>query len=344
MFGKIALVWHMPALNLNSILKRLLKQPTAPFHEYHVRAEIESLLKGCPHVKLKRDKFGNLLATYKNGKAKSKPTWVLGAHMDHPGFVKPTTGSPKRDDWDFLGGVGQAEIEAGVKRGLRKAKGQMATWNFPVEVTNSRIEAAACDDLIGCAAIVMTFLELSRLDIPTTVHAAFTRAEEVGWLGAWHLAQNWPFGPDSVFLSLETSRPVNGAVMGGGPVIRVGDRVSIFDNEAVAVLMRTAQEQGIRVQRCLLDAGACEATAVQAAGIRSAGISILLGNYHNMNPSRQIAPEWVMMDDLQSMIELLKALVATKHDGIGERTIRERVEMCMTDHDAQLKAGTKLFK
>jgi hypothetical protein len=69
---------------LNNILKRLLKQPTAPFHEYHVRAEIEALLKGCPHVKLKRDKFGNLLATYKNGKSKSKPTWVLGAHMDHP--------------------------------------------------------------------------------------------------------------------------------------------------------------------------------------------------------------------------------------------------------------------
>lgn len=335
----------MASPNLNNILKRLLKQPTAPFHEYHVRAEIEALLKGCRHVTLKRDKFGNLLATYKNGKAKSKPTWVLCAHMDHPGFVKPA-GSTKRDEWELLGGGGipQESIETAVKKGLRKTKGQIATWNFPVNVTNSRIEATACDDLIGCAAIVMTFLELARLNIQTTVHAAFTRAEEVGWLGAWQLAQKWPFGKDSVFLSLETSRPVNGAVMGGGPVIRVGDRVSIFDSEAVAVLMTTAKEQGIRVQRCLLDAGACEATAVQALGVRSAGISISLGNYHNLNDARQIAAEYVMMDDLKSLIDLLKALVATKHDGIGERTIRERVEMRMQEHEAHFKAGSKLFK
>ena len=49
-------------------------------------------------------------------------------------------------------------------------------------------------------------------------------------------------------------------------------------------------------------------------------------------------------DDLKSMIELLKALVATKHDGIGERSIRERVELCMAEHEAHLKSGTKLFK
>lgn len=333
----------MASSNLNNILKRILKQPTAPFHEYHVRAEIEALLKNCPHVKLKRDKFGNLLATYKNGKSKSKPTWVLAAHMDHPAFVKPE-GSKKKDEWEFLGGVPQESLDNGIKRGLRKAKGQLATWNFPVNVTNTRIEATACDDLIGCAAIVATFLELAALNIQTTVHAAFTRAEEVGWLGAWQIAQNWPFGEGSVFLSLETSRPVNGAVMGGGPIIRVGDRVSVFDSEAVAVLMTTAKEQGIRVQRALLDAGACEATAVQAAGIRSAGISVPLGNYHNLNDARQIAPEYVMMDDVKSLINLLKALVATKHDGIGERTIRERVELRMQEHAGHLKAGSKLFK
>jgi endoglucanase len=325
------------ALSLSSILKRLLKQPTAPFHEYHVRAEIEDILGDVPQVKLKRDKFGNLLATYKNGSTRSKPTWVFGAHMDHPAFVQGD------DGWQFLGSSVIPEMDAAIKRGLRKSHGEIATWNFPVKITNSRIEAAACDDLIGCAVIVMTLLELARLDIKTTVHAAFTRAEEVGWLGAWHLAQNWPFGKDSVFVSIETSRPVNGAVMGEGPMVRVGDRVSVFDSEAVAVLTTTAKEQAIRVQRCLLDAGACEATAVQAAGIRSVGISVPLGNYHNIGLQRQIAPEFVMMDDVKSLIDLLKALVATKHDGIGERSIRERVEMRMVEHAAHYKAGTKLF-
>lgn len=332
----------MAVPNLTTILKRILKQPTAPFHEYHVRDEIEALLKDCPHVKLKRDKFGNLLATYKNGKSKSKPTWVLGAHMDHPAFVRSKEDS---NGWDFLGGVPAAEVEAGIKAGLRaKPKGDIATWNFPVNVTSEVVEATACDDLVGCAIIVATFWELASLNLSTTFHATFTRAEEVGFLGAWHVGQKWPFGKDVLFLSIETSRPVNGAVMGGGPIVRVGDRLSVFDSEGTAVLMMTAKEQGIRVQRCLLDAGACEATAMMACGIRSTGISIPLGNYHNMDAERNIASEHVMLSDVRALIDLLKALVATKHEGIGESTIRERVEMRMEEYKIHLKAGTKLFK
>jgi endoglucanase len=334
----------MAVPNLTTILKRILKQPTAPFHEYHVRAEIEALLKDCPNVKLKRDKFGNLLATYKNGKSKSKPTWVLGAHMDHPAFVRPP-GSTDKKAWNFLGGVPPQEVEAGVKAGLRgKAVGDIAPWNFPVKIEKNKVEATACDDLVGCAIIVATLWELASLDFSTTFHAAFTRAEEVGFLGAWHIGQNWPFGEDAAFLSIETSRPVNGAAMGKGPVVRVGDRLSIFDNECTAVLMMTAKEQAIRVQRCLLDAGACEATAMQACGRRSGGISVPLGNYHNLSPEGGIAAEYVMMSDVRASIDLLKALVATKHDGIGERSIRERVELRTQEYEEHLKAGNKAFK
>lgn len=333
----------MSVPTLTTILKRILKQPTAPFHEYHVRAEIEKLLKDCPNVKLKRDKFGNLLATYKHGKHTSRPSWVLGAHMDHPAFVK-APGANGKDPWQFLGGVPDTEVASGVKRGLRKAKGQLAYWNFPVKITKDKIEATACDDLIGCAAIVATFWALSKLKLQATVYAAFTRAEEIGFIGAWHLGQKWPFPDKAVFLSLETSRPVNGAVMGGGPVVRVGDRLSVFDSEATAILMKTASEQAIRVQRCLLDAGACEATAMQACGHRSAGISIPLGNYHNLTDAKKIAPEFVMTNDVNSLVSLLTALVGTKHEGIGERSIRDRVELRMEEYKDHMKAGSKLFK
>jgi putative aminopeptidase FrvX len=333
----------MAVPNLASILKRILKVPTAPFHEYGVRAEIESLLRECPHVKLKRDKFGNLMATYKRGRKVSNPTWVLGAHMDHPGFVRPARGKSK--DWEFLGGVPEDAVAQGVRDGLRsKAKGRIATWDFPVEISFEKVQAAACDDLVGCAVIVATFWELAMLDASTTCHAVFTRAEEVGFLGAWQVARKWPFGKNDVFVSIETSRPVNGAVMGGGPVVRVGDRLSVFDSEGVSVLMTTAKEQGIRVQRCLLDAGACEATAVQAAGHRAVGISLPLGNYHNLDENRRIAPEYIMMSDIRSLVDLLKALVATSHDGIGERSIRERVELRMKEYSAHLRAAERFFK
>jgi len=332
----------MPVPTLTTILKRILKQPTAPFHEYHVRGEIEAILEKCPHVKTKVDKFGNLIVTYKNGKRKSRESWVLGAHMDHPGFVRKP-GSKEKDEWEFLGGVPKELVESGVKKGLRKAKGDLAAWNFPVKITAERVEAAACDDLIGCAVILSTIWDLASLDMETQFHAVFTRAEEVGFLGAWQVGQKWPFPEDAVFVSVETSRPVNGSVMGGGPIVRVGDRLSVFDGEAVAALTLTAAEQGVRVQRCLLDAGACEASAMQACGRRSVGVSVPLGNYHNCDEAKQLAPEYVMMDDVKSLVNLLKALVATGRDAIEVRTIAERVELRMTDYAAHLKAGNKLF-
>jgi endoglucanase len=105
----------------------------------------------------------------------------------------------------------------------------------------------------------------------------------------------------------------------------------------------TAAEQGLRVQRCLLDAGACEASAMQACGRRSVGVSVPLGNYHNMDEAKKIAAEYVMMEDVKSMVNLLKALVATGREGIEVRTIAERVELKMSDYAAHLKAGNKAF-
>ncbi|MDB6072916.1 MAG: putative aminopeptidase FrvX [Verrucomicrobiaceae bacterium] len=336
----------MAVPTLTAILKRILKQPTAPFHEYHVRREVEALLAECPNVTLKRDKFGNLLATYKYGKRKSLPTWVLAAHMDHPAFVPNHAAKGKEDAWEFIGGVPVGPVQDGIRRGLRKVVkgGQFASWDFPVTIKEGRISAPACDDLIGCALIISTFWELARLNLETTVHATFTRAEEVGWLGAWHLGNNWPFSEGAVFLSVETSRPVNGAELGNGPIVRVGDRLSVFDSESVSILMRTASEQGIRVQRCLLDGGACESTAMQALGHRSAGVSVPLGNYHNIDDDKpELAPEYVMMDDVKATLRLLTALVATKHDGIGERSIRERVALRLKQYQPHLAAGNQHF-
>ncbi len=326
---------------LTSILKKLLNQPTAPFHEYHVRAQIEQFLLDVPHVELSTDAFGNLIATYRKGKHKSTPVWVVGAHMDHPAWVRVPG---KTDEWEFLGGVPKNLVEKKENVALRKEEGDIAPWGFPVVFEDGKVFAPACDDVVGCGIIVALFKELARLDLDATVHAAFTRAEEVGFLGAWHLGKHWPFGKDATFLSLETSRPVNGAEMGDGPIVRVGDRLSVFDNGLVDILMRTAAEQGIRVQRCLLDAGACEASALQACGIRSVGLSVPLGNYHNMDDDQNIVSEYVVMDDVKAMVNLLVALVATKHDGLGERTLEERVNLRMKEYKKYLEVGNAKYE
>jgi endoglucanase len=326
---------------LTSILKKLLNQPTAPFHEYHVRAQIEQLLLDIPHVELSNDGFGNLIATYRKGKRKPNPAWVLGAHMDHPAWVK-TPG--KGGEWEFLGGIPKSVVETKQALSQKKEQGDMAPWNFPAIFEEGKVYAAACDDLVGCAVTVAVFKELSRLGLDATVHAAFTRAEEVGFLGAWHLGKHWPFGKDAVFLSVETSRPVNGAEMGDGPIVRVGDRLSVFDHELIQQLIKVAGEQGIRVQRCLLDAGACEATALQACGIRSAGVSVPLGNYHNMDDDQNIAPEFVVLDDVKALVNLLVALVGTEHNGLGERSLEERVTLRMKEYKKHIEAASEKYE
>jgi endoglucanase len=325
---------------LSSILKKLLTQPTAPFHEYHVRDAIEQIFLDVPHVDLEIDGFGNLLVTYRHGRRVIEPVWVLGAHMDHPGWVKAPS---KTGEWEFLGGLPKALVERKDTIKHRRDCGEFATFDFDFTTEDGRIYASACDDLIGCAIIAAVFKELSRLEIETTVHAAFTRAEEVGFLGAWHLGKHWPFGKNAAFLSIENSRPVNGAEIGEGPVVRVGDRLSVFDHDLIDLLVRTAGEQGIRVQRCLLDAGACESSALRACGIRSAGVSIPLGNYHNIGEDESLAAEFVSLDDVSATVRLLVALVGTSHSGLGERSIEERVLLRTKEFKKHLEAGNAKF-
>ena len=107
--------------------------------------------------------------------------------------------------------------------------------------------------------------------------------------------------------------------------------------------MRTATDQGIRVQRGLLDAGACEASAIQACGRRAAGVSVLLGNYHNTTDEHEVAPEWVALEDVKSTVALLKALVATRDAGKIVRPMEERVAVRMRDYADFIKAAKKHF-
>ena len=52
------------------ILERILRQPTAPFHEHRVRREIRSILE-AGGVECRIDGAGNLLARYQRGRERS---------------------------------------------------------------------------------------------------------------------------------------------------------------------------------------------------------------------------------------------------------------------------------
>lgn len=300
-----------------AVVAALTRQPTAPFHEEAVRAEIEAQLRKCPHVKFERDAFGNVIAHYRRGRRAAE--WAFAAHMDHPGWVRTKAGAMK-----FLGSVPEA-----LRQNPRtKSFGDFEMWDLaPYEIRARQIHSRACDDLLGCAEILCLFRELEERGAQAHCVGLFTRAEEVGFVGAIELARSGVLPTSLTILSLETSTPRGTAEIGKGSIVRIGDKVSSFDGPATLRLLSAAVAEKIPVQRCLLDGGTCEATAYQLYGYTCAAASLALGNYHNITPEQSIAEEYVAIDDFVGMARLCLALVLQKGKGSDPRKVlRQKLE------------------
>ncbi len=120
--------------------------------------------------------------------------------------------------------------------------------------------------------------------------------------------------------------------MGNGPIVRVGDRLSIFDSVETARVMEIAAAHDIPVQRCLLDGGSCEATAYQLYGYRAVAASIGLGNYHNCALDGTIQCEHVSIDDYANMVRLCVALASTPHSKDPRVRLRATLEKRVREH------------
>jgi endoglucanase len=269
-------------------------------------------------VSVEEDAFGNLIALYRRGTA--KPRYAFAAHMDHPGYVGR----------DFLGGVPKAYFKA---KPARRKFGAFSMWDLPAwELRGGRIYSRACDDLIGCACIVAMLHDLENSKARGAAYGLFTRAEEVGFVGAVQLAKSGSVPKETTIVSLETSSVKGGPVtMGSGAILRVGDRTSIFDSEATAQIQACAAQAKIPYQRALMQGGTCEATAYALYGYRTAAMCVALGNYHNCGPRNRIAPEYVSLKDATGMARLCAALAASKpSNALG--ALRTRLEKRVRDH------------
>ena len=330
----------MPSEHLLATIRSLLAQPTAPFHEDAVRAEILMQLAQCPHVAVQQDEFGNLVAHYRRGQEIAR--YAFAAHMDHPAYVfdpaatadgdesasplLPVSPSPHLPLSTFLGWVPE---EYRAARPPVRDFGSFAMWDLPAcEVRDGRIHSRACDDLIGCAAIVAMFHALEAEAAECACYGLFTRAEEVGFIGAIRLAQSGLLPTDVTVVSLETSseKAPGAGKMGDGAIVRVGDRTSIFDPQETATLWQLAQEAKIPAQRCLMSGGSCEATAFQLYGYRSAALCVALGNYHNCGPDTRIEPEFVALADVEALVRLCLAAARAPEPPDPRVQLRQRLE------------------
>ena len=242
-----------------------------------------------------------------------------------------------------------------------KASSVMGGFQFrsPVWCEEDLIYTHAADDLVGCFSILTLALQyLSQKPrsgkIRKKTSPAFlgllTRAEEVGFVGALaHLEQGHLTQAQRkvIFVSLETSRTLPGAEIGKGPIVRLGDRLTVFDSGALRGLIETAEKHlPGKFQKRIMDGGSCEATASTAYGIPSMGISIPLGNYHNQSLQGGAdasapggpAPEFVDLKDIQGMITLCEGLI-TSHFNWMDPWSGKRKEL-----EGLLKTYMKLLK
>ena len=349
-------------------LKDITALPTAAGHEDRVIAWVEHWVARRKNLALRRDLAGNVIIERARRPARGGPRPVyITAHLDHPAFVVTSVIDARTIELEFRGGVhdpyfDRAAIEVvdgrdavcrariveldGKARPFKRVRamleeshdrirpGDIGRWAFPEQGNASVIDAQgilhapACDDLAAVAAA------LSMLDVlrPRTgmshVGVLLTRAEEVGFIGAIAACKLRSVPKSSRMICLENSRSFAESPIGGGPIVRVGDRMSVFDprlTNRISLIMFEHEKKNpqFKWQRKLMAGGRCEATTFSSYGYESTCLCLPLGNYHNMQeidgvaagkrPAR-VGPEHIAVADYHGLIEMLIIAIARLDD------------------------------
>lgn len=310
-------------------------------------------------LKLAADSGGNLLIVQKG--RRRHPLVLAVAHMDHPAFVITAVDGAVAH-FEFRGGVDEAyfrqnrvavETEGGrvnaaitsydpatgegtlnLGPGGPVAPDDVGMWSFHRMprggVDHTMFRAPACDDLAGVTA-ALAALDRARNN-PDLQHfgVLLTRAEEVGLIGAIHAAKFQTIPSNSRVISIETSRELPTAPVGDGPIIRVGDRSTVFDRDLTNRISHAATRAGLKHQRKLMDGGGCEATAFGVYGYQSAGLCVALRNWHNRGNLEAVErgkgaaiamEEEISLDDFHGLVQLIliAAVAADAPDTLRDR-------------------------
>lgn len=364
---------HQPTQSDIDMMLKLTATPTAAGREGRVVSFINDWLNSRDDIEMTADPSGNLTVIFKEPSDDAPPVYFT-AHLDHPAFVVERVIAPATLELAFRGGVmddyfNDARIEV-ITADDRSLPGtilekteptsespykhyicelddpaddittnDIARWLLPkAEIIDGQLHTVACDDLAAAACAMIAFDNI-REERKAGKHKAdvrllFTRAEEVGFIGALAAVRHNTIPQNAKVIALENSRAFPEAPIGGGPIVRVGDRLTIFSPRLTDDIARIAesiaggpatptasQKQSDlptwKWQRKLMAGGACEATVFCHAGLDATCVCLPLGNYHNManldeaqagtlkdpKPGR----EHISLADAQGMIDLLTA-------------------------------------
>jgi putative aminopeptidase FrvX len=350
--------------------------PTAAGREARVMAWITAWVARRRNLLLTRDRAGNLFITQRRREQASaaRAPLFITAHLDHPAFVVLTTNG-RQVELEFRGSMHEpyfenAPIEIVGQRGTHMARlvaldvkatpfkrakatldegqgtpaaGDIGRFRFTEQplprIENGILRTYACDDLSAVAAALSAMDLLRARTGMAHVGLLFTRAEEVGFVGALAACRAHSIPKRARLICLENSRSFPESPIGGGPIVRVGDRMSVFEpslTNDIALLMveHEKRRNGFKWQRKLMPGGTCEATAFSTYGYRSTCLCLPLGNYHNMvdidevlagRRPAQVGPEYISVADFHGLIDML-VVCAEGLDSPTRPSLRGRME------------------
>lgn len=344
--------------------------PTAAGREDAVIQWVQNWVARRKQVELKADEHGNLTLLMKHRPKKKVRPVYLTAHMDHPAFVV-THVEGKNVTAEFRGGVqdeyfvgsqvrfrdgatdhvgkvkeliakeGQADKVARIRfaEALPVKVGDVLTWEVgPPRIEKGLLHTLACDDLAALVAALAAFDRLQKVKQPDfDVRVLLTRAEEVGFVGCIGACRSGTVPKRARVVALENSKSFAESPIGGGPIIRVGDRWSTFHPELTLDVALIAEQLASRHtefnwQRKLMPGGVCEATAFCEFGYEATCICLPLGNYHNMADRKpgqkkgRIAAECISLNDFDHMVTWLEACGKELGKMSESQFMRERLD------------------
>jgi putative aminopeptidase FrvX len=364
----------------------LTDTPTAAGREWRVVEWIERWVAARPSLELVRDSAGNMVVS-RRGAAHERPVFFT-AHLDHPAFVVERVVAPTVVELSFRGGVMDdyfvdAKVQLVTRDGARHAAvltggtgqtepfkhytaelktradamvGDVAVWDVGrAEVIDGLVHTQACDDLAAAAA-ALAAMDVLLADNTANASLLFTRAEEVGFIGAIAAVRNGTIPKAARVIALENSRSFPESPIGSGPIVRVGDRISVFTPRLTDAVAKRAEEvaggasmpmasqkqsemPAWKWQRKLMAGGACEASVFCHAGYDSTCVCLPLGNYHNMadltavqagtnaQPPR-VGREFIAQSDFEGLVDLLVACGQRLPEVVG---MNERFEKLWRD-------------
>ncbi len=254
-----------------NFLGEICSLPTAPFVEDRV-IDYARRFAAERGLRVSGDSAGNLLLELRT--RSRLPRWVFAAHMDHPGMVSRRMVDSTVLEADFRGYVlaeylknvpvrffsGEQEIrgvilestpEKNSPRALRvrvKVRrsvpaGCAGMFDLGVgRVKGKYFYSRVCDDLAGAAGALAMLHALVKRPPESPVAVLLTRAEEEGFIGAIAAVRERSLLRESDRLvAIECSAVQPAAPQGLGPIIRVGDRTSIFNSDLTYFLSQQAE-------------------------------------------------------------------------------------------------------